>query len=168
MAAARSIDLGIDLLANASEPPPILGMLMCLRGECDVFNGEANSAVVRTEAGIAIVRRHPDACGAWPEAFCMWNAANAKHADGDVDAAVALLDACAEIARRRGLRVGEIVACNTLGEIWEERAVLDESRRFWERTLRCRREIDAVNMGIHGSIPQNLLKAARRARRRPG
>ncbi|MDP9148516.1 MAG: hypothetical protein M3O36_01030 [Myxococcota bacterium] len=162
VAAAKSIDLGIDLLANASEPPPILGMLMCLRGECDVFNGE-KSAVARTEAGIAIVRRHPEACGAWPEAFCMWNVANAKRADGDVDAAVALLDEGAEIARRRGLRVGEIVACNTLGEIWEERAVLDESRRFWERTLRCRREIDAVNMGIHGSIPQNLLALARLA-----
>ena len=162
VAAATSIDLGIDLLANASEPPPILGMLMCLRGECDVFNGE-KSAVARTEAGIAIVRRHPDACGAWPEAFCMWNVANAKRADGDVDAAVALLDKGAEIARLRGLRVGEIVACNTLGEIWEERGALDESRRFWERTLRCRREIDAVNMGIHDSIPQNLLALARLA-----
>ncbi len=162
VAAAKSIDLGIDLLANASEPPPILGMLMCLRGECDVFNGE-KSAVARTEAGIAIVRRHPDACGAWPEAFCMWNVANAKRAEGDVDAAVALLDEGAEIARRRGLRVGEIVACNTLGEIWEERAVLDEARRLWERTLRCRREIEAVNMGIHGSIPQNLLALARLA-----
>lgn len=160
VAAARSIDLGVELLADATEPPPILGMLMCLRGECDVFNGE-KTAVARTEAGIAIVRRHPDACGAWPEAFCMWNVANAKHADGDVDAAVALFEACAEIARRRGLRVGEIVACNTLGEISEERGVLDEARRFWERTLQCRREIDAVNMGIHGSIPQNLLALAR-------
>ena len=58
----KSIDLGIDLLASAGEPPPIRGMLMCIRGECDVFNGE-KSAVARTEAGIAIVRRHPDACG---------------------------------------------------------------------------------------------------------
>ena len=165
VAAAKSIDVGIELLANASEPPPILGMLMCLRGECEVFNGEAKSAVARTEAGIAIVRLHPDACDAWPEAFCIWKVANAKRADGDVDGAVALFTDGAEIARRRGLRVGEIVACNTLGEIWEERAVLDESRRFWERALRCRREIDAVNMGIHGSIPLNLLALARLAAR---
>ncbi len=163
VAAARSIDVGVEVLANASAPPPILGMLMCLRGECEVFNGEAKSAVARTEAGIAIVRRHPEACGAWPEAFCMWNVANAKCASGDVDAAVALFTEGAEIARRRGLRVGEIVACNSLGEIWEERGRLDEARQFWERTLRCRREIDAVNMGIHGSIPQNLLALARLA-----
>ncbi|HEX7671251.1 MAG TPA: NB-ARC domain-containing protein [Polyangiaceae bacterium] len=162
VAAARSIDVGIDLLANASEPPPILGMLMCLRGECDVFNGAAKSAVARTEAGIAIVRLHPDACDAWPEGFCMWNVANAKRADGDVDAAVALFTECAEISRRRGLFVGEMVACNTLGEIWEERAVLDESRRFWERALRCRQEIGAVNVGhIHGSTPLTLLALAR-------
>jgi len=30
LAAARSFDVGIDLLANASGLPPILGMLMCL------------------------------------------------------------------------------------------------------------------------------------------
>ena len=55
-----------------------------------------------------------------------------------------------------------MVACNALGEIWEERGALDEARRFWERALRCRREIDAVNVGtIHGSMPQNLLALAR-------
>ena len=94
--------MGIELLANASEPPPILGMLMCLRGECDVFNGDAKSAVARTEAGLAIVRRHPEARGAWPEGFCLWNVANAKRADGDVDAAVAIFTECAEMVRRRG------------------------------------------------------------------
>ncbi|HSO41146.1 MAG TPA: hypothetical protein VLT33_51825, partial [Labilithrix sp.] len=162
VAAARSIDVGIDLLASASEPPPILGMLMCLRGECDVFNGDAKSAVARTEAGLAIVRLQPAELVAWAEMFCMWHVANAKRADGDVDAAVALFTECAETARRRGLFVGEMVACNELGKIWEERAVLDEARRSWERALRCRQEIDAVNVGhIHGSTPLNLLALAR-------
>jgi hypothetical protein len=92
----------------------------------------------------------------------MWNVANAKRADGDVDAAVTLFTACAEMARRRGLRVGEMVACNTLGEIWEERGVLGKSRESWERALRCRQEIDAINVGtIHGSLPLNLLALAR-------
>ncbi|HXJ22338.1 MAG TPA: NB-ARC domain-containing protein [Polyangia bacterium] len=161
-AAARSIDVGIELLANVNEPPPILGMLLCLRGECDVFNGDTRSAVARTEAGIAIVRRHPRACGAFPEGFCMWNVANARRADGDADAALALFTECAELCRRRGLFVGEMVTCNTLGTIWEERAVLDVSQRYWERALRCRREINAVNVGtIHGSMPRNLLALAR-------
>ena len=43
----------------------------------------------------------------------------------------------------------------------EERAVLDEARRFWERTLRCRRELEAVDVGhLHGSMPRNLLALA--------
>ncbi len=160
--AARSIDVGIELLAAASVPPPILGMLLCLRGECDVFNGDTKSAVARTEAGLAIVRRHPDACGAWPEGFAMWNVANAKRAAGDVDTAIAIFTACAELFHRRGLAVGEMVACNSLGEIWEERGLLDESRGFWERALNCRRETNAVNVGtIHGSMPRNLLALAR-------
>ncbi|MEI9951666.1 MAG: NB-ARC domain-containing protein [Pseudomonadota bacterium] len=159
--AAKSIDVGIALFANASEPPPIHGMLMCLRGECDVYNGDAKSALARTEAGLAIVRRHPDACDAWPEGFCLWNVANAKRAHGELDTAVALFTECAEICRRRGLSAGQIVACNTLGEISEERALLDDARRFWERTLRCRREIGSVTVGtIHGSIPRNLLALA--------
>ncbi len=160
--AARSIDLGIALLANASEPPPVLGMLMCLRGECDIFNGDVKSASARAEAGLAIVRRHPAALDAWHGMFCTWHVANGKRANGDADAAIAIFTECAEMARRSGLRVVEMVACNAVGEIWEERAVLDEARRFWERTLRCRRELDAVDVGhLHGSMPLNLLAIAR-------
>jgi hypothetical protein len=57
-----------------------------------------------------------------------------------------------------------MVALNTLGEIWEERGDVDESRRCWERALRCRQAIDAVNMGtIHGSTPVTLLALGRLA-----
>ena len=91
----------------------------------------------------------------------MWNVANARRADGDVDAAVAIFTEAAELCRRRGLFVGEMVTCNTLGEIWEERGVLEEARRLWERTLQCRREVDAVNVGtIHGSMPRNLARSS--------
>jgi hypothetical protein len=55
-----------------------------------------------------------------------------------------------------------MVSCNAVGEIWDERGRLDEARRFWDRTLRCRREIDAVDVGhLHGSMPLNLLAIAR-------
>jgi hypothetical protein len=92
----------------------------------------------------------------------MWNVANAKRADGDVDAAVALFTRCAELGRRRGFAVGQMVAYNSLGEIWEERAFVDGARQCWERALGARREVDAVSMGqIHGSIPRNLLALAR-------
>ena len=98
----------------------------------------------------------------WPGMFCTWHVANGKRANGDADAAIAIFNECAEMARGCGLRVGEMVACNTLGEIWDERGVLDQSRQFWERTLRCRREIEAVDVGhLHGSMPLNLLAIAR-------
>ena len=161
--AARSIDLGIALLANTSEPPPVLGMLMSLRGECDIYiNGDVKSALARAEAGLALVRRHPEALDAWPGMFCTYHVANGKRVNGDADAAIAIFTECAEMARRSGIRVVEMVACNAVGEIREERGDLDEARRFWERTLRCRRELDAVDVGhLHGSMPLNLLAIAR-------
>jgi predicted ATPase len=161
-AAARSIDLGIELLANVSEPPPILGMLMCLRGECDLFDGDPKSGLARAEAGLAIVRPHAEALDAWPGLFCRWHVANGKRANGDADAAIAIFTECADLAARSGIRVVEMVSCNAVGEICDERAALDEARLFWERTLRCRREIDAVDVGhLHGSMPLNLLAIAR-------
>ncbi len=161
-AAAKSIDVGIDLLTHANEAPPILGMLMCLRAECEIHQGDAKSAVTRTAAGLAIVRRYPPEHVAWPDMFCLWHLANAKRADGDVDLALALFTECAERARSHGLSVGEMVACNEVGRILEERGALGESRQFWERALGCRRAIDAVNVGhLHGTIPLNLLAIAR-------
>lgn len=160
--AARSCDLGIGLLADASEPPPIYGMLLCLRGQCDVNNGDVASAVARTEAGLAVVRRHAEARGTWAEGFGLWNVGNAKRAQGDVDAAIAVFSECAELFHLKGFCAGEMVACNSLGEIWEERASLPESRRYWERALRCRREINVASFRtLHGSLPRNLLALAR-------
>ncbi len=161
-AAARSIDLGIELLASASEPPPVLAMLIALRGECDLYGGDAESYSARAEAALEIVRRHPDARDGWPGMFCMWHVANGKHESGDADAAIAIFTECAEMAGRAGVRVVEMVSCNAMGEIWDERGGLDEARRLWERTLRCRREINAVDVGhLHGSMPLTLLALAR-------
>jgi predicted ATPase len=161
-AAARSIDVGIDLLANVSEPPPMLGMLMCLRAECEVERGDVKSALPRAAEGLAIVRRHPDARGGWPEIFTVFQVANAKRADGDLEAALALFTECADVSRRAGLFVGQIVAYNAVGELWEERGDLEKSRQAWEHALRCRQAIDAVDVGtIHGSMPRNLLGLAR-------
>ena len=162
VAAARLLDIGIDLLADAGEPPIILGMLLCLRGECDVFNGDAKSGVLRTEAGIKIVRQYPDALGGWPETFCLWNVSNAMRGAGDANAALALFTQCAEMSRRFGSFIGEMCTRNVLGEIWEERGDLDTALSQWERAYECRIQIDAVNVGyVHGSTPINLLAIAR-------
>ncbi len=118
-AAAKLIDAGIDALVDAEEPPLVLGMLHCLRGECDVFNGEPTSAVVRTEAGLEIASLYP---GTWGRGFCLWNAAYARLAVGDEDAAVALFTEMITLTEAGGYGIADMVGCNSLGEIWEARA----------------------------------------------
>ena len=55
-----------------------------------------------------------------------------------------------------------MVCCNSLGEIWEARGVLDTSRTFWERALQARRDLGALRIGhVHGSMPTALLAIAR-------
>lgn len=160
-AAAKLIDAGIDAISTSAtdDPPLILGMLLGLRGECDVFNGEPQSAVTRTEAGYQIASRYP---GSWGSAFCAWNLANARRAVGDEAAAVALFTECHDLGRAHGYGIAELVACNDLGEIWEARGVLDTARMFWERALHVRRELGAVRMGyVHGTMPSALLAVAR-------
>lgn len=151
-AAAKLIDAGIDAIADTADsvaPPLILGMLHCLRGECDVFNGDPRSAVARTEAGYEIASQYP---GSWGRGFCAWNSANARRAVGDEDAAVALFVECHEIGSSHGYGIAEMVACNDLGAIWEARGELDTSRAFWERALQVRRELGAVRIGyVHGT-----------------
>jgi hypothetical protein len=49
-----------------------------------------------------------------------------------------------------------------MGEIWEARGALEESRAFWERALYCRREVGALRIGhVHGTMPTALLAVAR-------
>jgi predicted ATPase len=162
-AAARFVDVGLDALAGVSEPPLILGMLHCLRGECDVFNGDPKSAVVRCEAGLEISSRYP---GTWGHGYCLRNAAVARLAVGDEDVAIALLTEEYDLAKANGYGVGEMSGCNLLAHIWEARGELDTSRAFWERALDLRRELGALHcpMGIgrvHGTMPTALLALAR-------
>ncbi len=167
-AAATLIDLGLDALVGVSEPPLILGMLHCLRGECDVFNGDPKSAVVRTQAGLEISSSYP---GTWGRGFCLWNAAYARLAVGDEDAAIALFTEEIDLASTGGYGIAEMVGCNVMGEIWEARGELDTARAFWERALHLRREVGAVAAPtlmtappighVHGTMPTALLAVAR-------
>ena len=167
-AAAKLIDVGLDALVGVSEPPLILGMLHCLRGECDVFNGDPKSAVVRTQAGLEISSLYP---GTWGRGYCLWNAAYARLAVGDEDAAIALMTEEIDLASTGGYGIGEMCGCNVMGEIWEARGELDTSRAFCERALHLRREVGAfaaptlmtaLRVGhVHGTMPTALLAVAR-------
>ena len=167
-AASKLIDVGLDAVVGASEPPLILGMLHCLRGECDVFNGDLTSAVVRTQTGLEIASLYP---GTWGRGFCLWNAAYARLAAGDEDAAIALFAEEIDLASTGGYGIGEMCGCNVMGEIWEARGELDTSRAFCERALHLRREVGAfaaptlmtaLRVGhVHGTMPTALLAVAR-------
>jgi predicted ATPase len=168
IAAATFVDDGLGALVGVSEPPLVLGMLHCLRGECDVFNGDPSSAVVRTQTGLEISSQYP---GAWGRGYCLWNAALARLAVGDDDAAIALLTEEIDLASTSGFGIGEMVGCNVMGEIWEARGELDTSRGFLERALQLRREVGAAAVPtlttappighLHGAMPTALLAVAR-------
>jgi len=167
-AAATLVDGGLDALAGASEPPLILGMLHCLRGECDVFNGDSKAGVAHTQTGLAISARFP---GTWGRGYCLWNAGCARLAAGDEDAAIALLTEEIDLCRAGGYSVGEMAGCNVMGEIWEARGALDTARANWERALHLRREAGAnaaptlmmslPSGHVHGTMPSALLAVAR-------
>ena len=158
-AAADLIDEGIDLLTDLTPPPLILGMLHCLRGECDVFNGDPKSGVVRTEDGVAISSLYP---GTWGHGFCLWNAAYARLKVGDEEGAIELFMEMHAIASAGGFGIADMCGCQLLGEIWESRGVLATARAFWDEALRCRRELGAMRIGhVHGSMPTGLLAVAR-------
>jgi predicted ATPase len=158
-AAAELLDVGIEVLAGEGDPPLIVGMLHCLRGECHVFNGELDDAVARTRTGLEIASHSP---GSWGHGFCLWNAGYALLAVGDDDAAVELFMEMYELTVAHGYGIAEMVVCNSLGEIWEARGDLDAARAFWEQALRARRELGALRIGhVHGSMPTALLAVAR-------
>lgn len=162
-AGAEILDRGIDIIGDAAEPPLILAMLHCLRGECDVMNGDPQSGVVRTEAGRAISAGYP---GSWGHAFSLWNAGFAQLNAGDTDTALALLLESYDLSSSLGSSGMTMVCTQTLGEIWESRGDLDKARAFWEEALRHRREMGALrNVQVHGSMPTGLLAVARVAAR---
>lgn len=158
-AASRWLDEGIGHLAGQTDPPLILGMLHCLRGECDVFAGDVPSAVARTQSGLAIASRYP---GSWGLGFSLWNAGFAKQAAGELDAALAHLQQMIELCVKGGYGIPEMVGSNTMAEILEAREELEASRALWERGYQLRRDLGASRMGyVHGSLPGSMLAVAR-------
>jgi non-specific serine/threonine protein kinase len=158
-AAARWLDEGIELLAKVAEPPLILGMLYCLRGECDVFNGDAPSGVVRTQTGLAIAASSP---GSWGLGFCLWNAGFAKQAVGAIDEAITHLRQMIALCRQGRYGIAEMVGCNSLAEILEAREALEESRALLEHAYQLRLDLGASRMGyVHGSLPGSMLALGR-------
>jgi predicted ATPase len=157
--AAKRIDIGIDAVSGAAEPSLILGMLLCLRGECDVFSGDLASAVRRTQAGLAMTAPY---LSTWGRGFCLWNAAYARLVAGDTEAAIPLMTECLDVFEKHGSRIGGMCAAQILGEIWEARGPLERSRAYWERALWLRKDIGASRIGhVHGTLAGSLLALAR-------
>lgn len=158
-AAAAIIDAGIDVVADVREPPLILGMLHCLRAECDVFDGDTTSALARARTGLEIASLNP---GTWGYAFCLWNAGFAELNVGNEDAALALWNEMHELTFESGFGLADMVACQSLAELWESRGDLDTARSFWELALDTRRRLGALRIvAVHGSMATGLLAVAR-------
>ena len=69
---------------------------------------------------------------------------------------------CHEVGSASGYGIADMVACNDLGRIWEERGALDTARWFWERALQVRRDLGALRIGyVRGTMSTGLLAVAR-------
>ena len=158
-AAATILDQGIEVASTSAPDDPILGFLLCLRGECDVFAGDAADAVDRTERGLEIIRRSGDT---WGTGFGLWNVGYARQLAGDIDrAGAAWLEMC-DLMRDHDIGLLLMVGGNSLGELAERRGDLDEARTFFEEALARRRQIGASQLGyVHGSLPRSMVDLAR-------
>jgi tetratricopeptide (TPR) repeat protein len=165
-AAAPLFDEGIAVISGAADAPPVvspgaspvLGFLLCLRGECDVIAGDAKSGVARTQAGLGILSQYPDK---WGTSVARWNVGYALLSAGDVEGAIAAFEEIAEPTNGNQALI-RLCAYQSLGEIWEKREAPGRARPLYETALRLRREIGAVRLGaVHGSLPQGLLAVAR-------
>ena len=158
-AASILLDEGIEAVEANDEPPLILGYLLCLRGECDVFAGDNDAAVDRSARGLDIIEQHPDT---WGRGFGLWNVGYAREAAGDIEGAAAAWEEAIELAHDHGNGLIEMVACNRLGLLMERREVLGRARALYERALDLRRDLGAARVGyVHGSLPQSLVSIAR-------
>lgn len=158
-AASILLDEGIAAVEANDELPLILGYLLCLRGECDVFAGDAHAALDRTTRGLHIIEQHPDR---WGRGFGLWNVGYAREAAGDLEGARAAWEEAIELAHDQGLGLMEMVACNSLGLLLERSEVLGGARSLYERALDRRRDLGAARVGyVHGSLPQSLVSIAR-------
>jgi predicted ATPase len=158
-AAAKILDQGIDVITSSSEPHPILGYLLCLRGECDVFAGEAAAAIAKTEQGLEIIRSFEDA---WGTGFGLWNVGFAHQLDGNIERATAAWQEMCDLMRDHDIGLLLMVGGNSLAELAEDRGDLPAARTLLEEALGQRRQIGAKQLGyVHGSLPRSMLALAR-------
>jgi hypothetical protein len=138
-------------------------MLHCLRAECDVFHGDAPSAVARPRTGPAIAARFPGSCSL---GFCLWNAAFAKQAIGELDEALPLFREMNALCVKGRFSLPEMVGSITMAETLEDRGALRASRALLEHACRLRCDLGASRMGyVHGSTAASMLAIARVAAR---
>jgi len=158
-AAAEILDRGIEAVPAGHDADPILGYLLCLRGECDVFAGASADAVARTERGLEIIRSFGDP---WGTGFGLWNVAYARQSAGNIDGASSAWHEMCELMRDHDIGLLLMVGGNSLGALAEERGDLTEARAFFEEALARRRQIGADQLGyVHGSLPRSMVDLAR-------
>lgn len=164
-AAARLLDEALDLLggpdAEAGETP-ILGYLLCLRGEAHAFAGESTAARALTRRGRDVIATYPDP---WGLAFAEWNVGFAHQCAGDLDTAERHYREMVRIQAEHGSRLELMIGHHSLGELAEQRSDHAGARDHYLEALDLRRNLGALRLGYaHGSLPASLLALARVSR----
>ena len=152
------LDQGIALVDDDA-PPPILGYLLCLRGEADSVAGQYESAIAATRRGLAILDDQPDP---WGQAFAVWNVGHVLQLAGDLAGAQECYERMVAIQTEHGSRLELMIGLNSLGELAEHRGDFDRALELFGQALQMRQELGAVRLGyVHGSLARSLLAVAR-------
>lgn len=158
--AAEFLDEGIAIAESAETlESPILGYLLCLRGQAANFAGEHERALGLTRRGTEIIRGAGDP---WGTGFGLWNIGFSLRHLGDDEGARRCFEEMAAIQREHGIGLVLMIACKSLAEIAEDRGDHEQALKLYEEALELRRELGAARLGdIHGSLPGGLLAVAR-------
>lgn len=161
--AAEILDEGIGAAESVANPEsPILGYLLCLRGQASNMAGEHRPALEMTRRGTEIIRGFGDP---WGTGFGLWNIGFSLRYLGDDDGAWDRFEEMAELQRANGIGLVLMIACQSLAEIAEDRGEPREALVLYEEALELRRDLGAARLGnIHGSLPSALVAVARAAR----
>lgn len=162
MRAAEILDEGVALAeAQQSLESPILGYLLCLRGQAANFAGEHRMALDLTSRGTEIIEGFGDP---WGTGFGLWNVGFSLRHLGDDEEARERFERMARIQREHGIGLVLMIACQSLAEIDEEQGDPESALSLYEEALALRRDLGAARLGnIHGSLPSGLVAVARNA-----
>lgn len=161
LGAAAELDRGLALLADLSEPGADLlrGYLLCLRGECDIMAGSADTGLSLASEGAELIALYPE--DRWGQGFAAWNVGFGHERLEALEQAAT----CYEIvvaSQRDGSLVVRMIGFQSLAGVLERRGEAAAALPLYDRALALCRRVGLARLGdVHGSQARLLADRAR-------